>query len=353
MLQLSKVLGFPTRLPDVPGNNGELAVLECLDALESSVKTRRRLTLFQGATGCGKSKVLPAKYAQMLQKLEDFHGKKLLVLTCAAKDVESMNRECKIASHYRTGGKKQGGCRWDDAHVIFSTVGMFLRWYANCGMGALNEFGAVLLDEIGAVERQIDYSFIFRIMREKQTHSGTFKILMCTATMSERLSGTMGELRPHMIECSKRPHVLERCQVDIDTLQEMYIKLAACAKELLNSKHTCLIFLPGEGEITKVTNMLNDLGVATEKIFPLFADLDHQKIKAALEPSRDARLVLATSIAELALTIPDVDVVLDTGIGRWTSCDEVPTSFDYLISPTAMKQREGRAGRLIASEWTR
>ena len=91
--------------------------------------------------------------------------------------------------------------------------------------------------------------------------------------------------------------------------------------------------------------MLINLGVVTEKIFPLFADLDPQAIKAAQEPSPDARLVLATSLAELAMTIPDVDVVLDTCIGRWTSSDEIPTSFDYLISETTMKQREGRVGR--------
>ena len=263
MLKLGRVLGFPTRLPDVPGNNGQLAVMECLDAIESSVRDRRLLTLFRGATGGGKSKVRPERNAEKLAELPDFHGK-LLVLTCAAKDVENMHQHCNIASHYRTGGKKQGGCQRKDARIIFSTVGLFLRWYASDGMSALNEFGAVLLDEIGSVERQIDYSFIFEVMRQKQQRGGKFKILMCTATMSARLSETMRELQPHMIECFKRPYVLERYQVDIDTLEEMYITLAACAQELLKSKRTGLIFLPGEGEIQKVTNMLINLGVVTE-----------------------------------------------------------------------------------------
>ena len=341
---MSNVQRSPTRWSDDPGNNGDLAVLECLDAIRSSVRSGRKLTVFQGAPGCGKSKVLPEKYAQMLAELEDFRGK-LLVLTTAAKDVESMNEYCSIASHFRTGGRKHGGCEWDEAEIIFATVGLCLRWYASEGISALDDFGAVILDEIGSVERQVDYNFIFEVMRMKQSQDDTFKILMCTATMSKRLSDTMDKLNPYRIQCSKRPNALERYEKAFDTLEAMYNKVAESGQELLRSQRTGLIFLPGEGEITKLTNMLINLGVATEKIFPLYADLDPQRIKAALEPSRDARLVLATSIAEVAMTIPDVDVVLDTGIGRWTSCDEVPTSFDYLISLTTMKQREGRVGR--------
>jgi hypothetical protein len=109
MLQLGNVLPSAARLPDVPGNNGQLAVLESLPAIESAVKQRRPLTLFRGATGCGKSKYLPDRYADMLSELADFEGK-LLVLTYAAKDVPNMHHHCSIASHWRTGGQKSGGC---------------------------------------------------------------------------------------------------------------------------------------------------------------------------------------------------------------------------------------------------
>ena len=345
MLNLCRVLDFPERLDDVPGNNGELAVFECMDAIRSSVRSGQKLILFQGATGCGKSKVLPEQYARMLAELADFDGK-LLVLTTAAKDVESMHNYCKkTASHYRTGGGQKGGCEWKDAQIIFATVGLFVRWYASYGVNLLDEFGAVLLDEIGSVERQVDYSFVFQVMQQKQQRGGKFKILMCTATMSERLSISLAELNPHMIQCSKRPYVLERYVKAFDTLDTMYKKVAESGQELVNTGRTGLIFLPGEGEINRVTDMLLDLKVTQDKIFPLYSDLDPKRIKAALTVSPTARLVLATSIAELALTIPDVDVVLDTGVGRWTSSDEVPTSIDYLISPTTIEQREGRAGR--------
>ena len=81
------------------------------------------------------------------------------------------------------------------------------------------------------------------------------------------------------------------------------------------------------------------------RFFPLFGDLDPKAIKDALTSRTYSRIILATSLAELAMTIADVDVVLDSGVGRFTSDDEVPSSFDYLISAISGKQREGRAGR--------
>ena len=346
MLRLDQVLEFSHRLPDVPGNNGQLAVWECLDELNHAITTGEMLTLLQGATGCGKSKVLPEQYFKLLQQGPYFHGRRLLVLTTAAKDVESMHDHCEhTKTHWRTGNSKHGGNEWKDAQIIFATVGLFFRWYASNGIHALDDFGAVILDEIGSVERQMDYSLIFEVMRVKQEQDATFKILMCTATMSKRLSDTMDKLNPYIIECFKRPWALERYEKTVDTLELMYNKVAACGLELLKSGRTGLIFLPGEGEIKRVTDMLIALNVTPDKIFPLYSDLDPNKIQAAVRPSSTPRLVLATSIAEVAMTIPDVDVVLDTCVGRWTSSDEIPTSFDYSISQTTMQQREGRVGR--------
>ena len=146
-------------------------------------------------------------YFMILSALASF-DKKLLVLTEAAKDVEDMHRHCATDAHYRTGGKKSGGCAWRDARIIFSTVGLCSRWYVSDGISALDDFDAVILDEIGAVERNMDYSFIFELMQENQnrrlSQSRMFPILMCTATMSDRLSETMQTLCPLIIDCPKR-----------------------------------------------------------------------------------------------------------------------------------------------------
>jgi len=126
---------------------------------------------------------------------------------------------------------------------------------------------------------------------------------------------------------------------------EMYQTMATCGQNLLRTGRTGLVFLPGEAEIDKMTKLVIDMGVTADEIFPLFSDLDPKKINDALTPLTTSRLVLSTSLAEMAMTIPDVDVVLDCGIGRFTNDNEVPESFDYLASATSITQREGRKGR--------
>ena len=104
-----------------------------------------------GATGCGKSKILPGEYQKYLSQLNDFSGK-LLVLTTAAKDVEHMCANCSTPSHFRIGDRIQGGVSWWDARIIFATVGLASKWYANEGTGFLRFFGAILFDEFGSIE---------------------------------------------------------------------------------------------------------------------------------------------------------------------------------------------------------
>ena len=43
MLRLGQVLDLPDRFDDIPGNNGDLAVFECLDAIRSAVSSGEKL----------------------------------------------------------------------------------------------------------------------------------------------------------------------------------------------------------------------------------------------------------------------------------------------------------------------
>ena len=102
-LDLCEVLPGIRRLDPVPGNSGRPSVEECFPQIRDVVVRRVPVTIFRGATGCGKSKRLPEKFAEFLaQEL----GRKLLVLTTAAKDVADMHGHVKnLRSHFRCGGK--------------------------------------------------------------------------------------------------------------------------------------------------------------------------------------------------------------------------------------------------------
>jgi ATP-dependent helicase HrpB len=108
-----------------------------------------------------------------------------------------------------------------------------------------------------------------------------------------------------------------------------------------------LVFLPGEGEIRRVEGLLRDLpGVAVR---PLYGAMDFAAQRAALAPAEGRTVVLATSIAETSLTLPDIRVVVDAGRARRARFD--PNSgMSRLVTERVTKaeaeQRRGRAGRV-------
>ena len=121
-----------------------------------------------------------------------------------------------------------------------------------------------------------------------------------------------------------------------------------------------LVFLPGAGEIARVQSQLN-LGADVD-VVPLYGALPFKAQMEALTPPKEGRrkVVLATSIAETSLTIPDVRVVVDGGRSRRPRFDP-GSGMSKLVTERVTKaeatQRRGRAGRVAAGvcyrHWTK
>lgn len=114
-----------------------------------------------------------------------------------------------------------------------------------------------------------------------------------------------------------------------------------------------LVFLPGQAEIRRVHQSLQDaLGERRELLLcPLHGELDLNAQRAAIEPAPQGlrKIVLATNIAETSLTIDGVRVVIDAGLARVPRFDPGSgmTRLDtQRISRASATQRAGRAGRL-------
>eukprot|EP01036_Dinobryon_divergens_P013556 gene13556-18289_t len=109
-----------------------------------------------------------------------------------------------------------------------------------------------------------------------------------------------------------------------------------------------LAFLPGEGEIRKVATALAGR-VPGCTVLPLFGAMEFAAQRVALGPVEGRRVVLATSIAETSLTLPDIRIVVDGGKARRARFD--PSSgMSRLVTERVTKaeaeQRRGRAGRV-------
>jgi pre-mRNA-splicing factor ATP-dependent RNA helicase DHX15/PRP43 len=109
-----------------------------------------------------------------------------------------------------------------------------------------------------------------------------------------------------------------------------------------------LVFLPGQGEISDVSNMLHKTTTGLD-IFPLYSSLaavEQQRALVSAGPNR--KCILATNIAETSLTIDNIVYVVDSGLSRQMSYNH-RLDMDMLqvqpISQTSARQRTGRAGR--------
>jgi ATP-dependent helicase HrpB len=108
-----------------------------------------------------------------------------------------------------------------------------------------------------------------------------------------------------------------------------------------------LVFLPGEGEIRRVQGALGDVPDCV--IRPLYGAMDFAAQRATLAPAPMRKIVLATSIAETSLTIPDIRVVIDAGRARRARFDAA-SGMSRLVTERVTRaeatQRTGRAGRV-------
>ena len=112
-----------------------------------------------------------------------------------------------------------------------------------------------------------------------------------------------------------------------------------------------LAFLPGQGEIMRVIDGLENTlpdGVYT---VPLYGQLSPEQQRQAIQPSPDGqrKIVLATAVAETSVTLDGVSVVVDCGwqrTARFDAVSGVGTLVTGRVNLSSANQRTGRAGRL-------
>jgi len=119
-----------------------------------------------------------------------------------------------------------------------------------------------------------------------------------------------------------------------------------------------LVFLPGLKEITTLLEMLLDhpaFGREPQRswVLPLHSTLppdDQRRVFLRPPPGQNVRkVVLATNIAETAITIDDIGFVVDTGRMKETRYDpsrRMESLDEVRVSRANAKQRRGRAGRV-------
>lgn len=120
-------------------------------------------------------------------------------------------------------------------------------------------------------------------------------------------------------------------------------QLISTIKENIVLGKNILVFVPGKSEINKVMKELKECNAT---VLPLHGEMDWDDQKKVFEKYPNSKVIVATNVAQTSLTIPDIDVVVDTGEARVSIAENgIQGLFLKDISRSDIKQRKGRAGR--------
>lgn len=228
------------------------------------------------------------------------------------------------------------------------TEGVFARMILDDP--SLEGIGAVLFDEFH--ERSLDADLGLALALDAQEGlREDLRLLVMSATLDgARVSKLMNDAP--VIESEGRAFPVETRHVSRDPrarIEDDVAKIVMTA--LAQETGSILVFLPGQGEITRLAEMLREkVRDPSIDIAPLYGAMDRGAQDRAVSPAPKGRrkIVLATSIAETSITIEGVRVVVDCGFVRGPRFepDLGLTRLETIrVSRASADQRRGRAGR--------
>jgi len=308
---------------------------------------RTNRVVLRATPGAGKTTRVPAA----LLDAGVAHGKHVVVIEprriAARSAAEFVARERGQAIGrevgYRVRFARQGGT---ETRLWFLTEGVFGRDLVRDPF--LEDVGVVVLDEFH--ERHLQSDVALAVVRELQDSvRPDLKLIVMSATLeTDALAAHLGSAAVFSSEGRAHPVTLE--YDDAGHGLRLDARVVAAVRRAAAHPGDVLVFLPGAGEIRRAARSLGPVADALgADVCLLHGDQPLDEQARALRAGPRRRIVLATNVAETALTVEGVTTVVDSGLVR-TMRFEPRTGLDRLrlvaISRSSATQRAGRAGRL-------
>ncbi len=325
----------------------EYPIVEIIPELKQKFLTEKILIL-QAPPGAGKSTILP------LQLINEpwLGGKKILMLeprrlaarSVAIRMADLQTEEVGASVGYRVRFESVVSA---GTKIEVVTEGILTRMIQTDNM--LEDVGLVIFDEFHERSLQADLSLALCLQVQELLRSD-LRILIMSATLDgEKISSLLNNAP--IITSSGRQFSVELKYFTVDKNEWLTVSAArAIRKAIRDERGDILVFLPGAGEIIRVTELLEKENLSIS-LYPLYGDLSFKKQKEAILPHPQGlrKVVLATSIAETSLTIEGITIVVDAGYSRVPRFDPRSglTRLETIrVTRDAADQRAGRAGRL-------
>nr|UXY87031.1 ATP-dependent RNA helicase CDC28 [Cryptomonas paramecium] len=306
--------------------------------------------LIKGEAGCGKTTIIPTILCKkkLSKKIVISQTKKIAVFNAVNYISKKMNVQIGQQIGYIVRFEHKSTRK---TKIKFVTDGILFKEILENFF--LLEYDCIILDEFH--ERTVYTDFLLASLKKMKKIRTNLKIIIMSASGEYSRIARFFNLRIGKINIPGRLFTIKIFYTK--TSQSSYILsiLAFIIKYYSNekiSKKGLLIFLPGREEILlmnkmiKKTNLRKMFNLAivnlysdifTEKNFDLSKNLNTKK-----------KIILATNIAESSVTVPGINVVIDSGLSKqkttyWKSGANLFKI--YPISKSEAYQRAGRTGR--------
>ncbi|MCK5801720.1 MAG: ATP-dependent RNA helicase, partial [Lentisphaeria bacterium] len=246
-------------------------------------------------------------------------------------------------------------CSQADTRILFVTPGVALRMLHDC---ADIPFSAIMLDEFH--ERGWETDLLLAALREHLSRGCRLPLVITSATIEASSLATT--LEAVALEASGRQfpvHISHCDDVPLPSPDRLEERVATAVRNVLRDARDegdILVFLPGMREIDACRSALRgDAARHNCEMIRVHGSLPTDKIARALSAtSAQRRIFLATNVAETSLTLPNVTVVIDSGLAR-TRMHRAGRSSLVLtsVARSSMDQRAGRAGRVAPGRCVR
>lgn len=330
-----------------------------LPELVSALRSHGRAVL-QAPPGAGKTTRVPLallKAGIAPGRILMLEPRRLAARAAAERMAETLGEHPGQTIGYRVRGDSKVG---SDTQVEVVTEGILTRMLQD--NPELPGIGAVIFDEFH--ERSLNADLGLALTWEvRGALREDLLVLVMSATLDAAPVAALLDNAPVVTSEGKAYPVETRWREAPPRREDRFEQSVAAliGQALRETEGGILAFLPGEGEIRRTAALLADLP-GNVVMHQLFGAMPLAAQRAALSPEAKGlrKLVLATSIAETSLTIPDIRVVVDGGRARRARFD--PSSgmsrlVTEAVSRAEADQRRGRAGRVAEGvcyrNWTR
>ncbi|RKG36002.1 DUF3418 domain-containing protein [Acinetobacter rongchengensis] len=354
------------RVPNIKLNQ-DLPVTQYADQLIAAIQ-KHQVIIVAGETGSGKTTQLPQIAMLAGRGLTGMIGhtqpRRLAARSVSQRIAEEVGEKLGESIGFKVRFNEQGS---NDSIVRLMTDGILLAELSHDRY--LNKYDTIIIDE--AHERSLNIDFIMGYLKQLVKKRPDLKIIITSATLDvNRFSQYFNhapifevEGRSFPVEVRYRP--ISEMTIggsdddDFDDFEENLPRAVVqaveeCFRDAESKGHPehadILIFSSTEQEIRELQETLQKFGPKHTQILPLYARLALAEQQKIFNPSGGGRrIIIATNVAETALTVPNIRYVIDSGfarISRYNYRSRVQRLPIEAISQAAANQRKGRCGRI-------